>query len=256
MRFVSFNIHRAVGSRGRPSIRAVGEVLRQLEPDVVALNEIVRTPVLADQPKRLASMLGMSHAFDRTTRRQGMSYGNAVLIRGRILEQQHTSLPAEGVEPRGALFVDAEVDGAWFTFGCTHLEPRPTARALQLEALAVLLPEARGSCAPREREAEAATPGQPLPAGARSEYATAPSTDGCPFVLAGDLNAAPGELTALLDGAGLNLAPPHATFPASAPLAAIDHVLFSRHWKVIGSFAVAAPVSDHAALVVDLERVG
>ena len=57
-----------------------------------------------------------------------MLYGNAVLVRGRILDQQHVALPAPDVEPRGVLFVDAEVDGAWFTFGCTHLEPRPTAR--------------------------------------------------------------------------------------------------------------------------------
>ncbi len=251
MRFVSFNIHRAVGSRGRPSIGAIGDVLRELQPDVVALNEVLRTPVVADQPARLGSRLRMAHAFHRTARRHGMSYGNAVLVRGRIVDELHVALPAEGAEPRGVLFVDAEVEGAWFTFACTHLEPRPTPRERQLDALARLLRDARGCGLLRGASAESTSP-----RASRMDAVQAESDhDGCPLVLAGDLNAAPAELNGLLEEAGLELAPVHPTFPAARPLAAIDHVLFTRHWRAIESFAVASPVSDHAALVVDLERV-
>ncbi len=258
MRFVSYNIHRAVGAHGRPSIRAVGEVLRALQPDVVALNEIVRAPFVADQPARLGSMLRMSQAFHRTTRSYGTPFGNAVLVRGRILDVQHVALPAPGAEPRGVLFVDAEVDGEWFTIGCTHLEPRPRVREGQLEVLARLLRDVRGCGLLGMLEtrnagtsvADAAFPETP------PTTVSMVSDDGCPLVVAGDLNAAPDELASLLEDARLSLAPPHPTFPATRPLAAIDHVMFSRHWRVTDSFTVAAPVSDHVALVVDLELLG
>ncbi len=213
---MTYNIHRAIGANGRPSIRDIATVLAEARPDVVGLNEVVRTPIVADQPARLARALGMTHAFQRTTRRDGMAFGNAVLTRGRVIGRRDVALP-DGPEPRALLLVDLEVDGLCFTFGATHLDPRPGPRTAQLDALPGAIPE------------------------------------DVPFVLAGDFNAGPwhlGQLRAYLD-----LAPPQATFPALDPRAAIDHVLFSKHWCCTGASALARPASDHAALVVDLELV-
>ena len=246
MRVVSFNIHRAVGvGNRRPSIRAIGAVLRELAPDVVALNEILRTPLLADQPARLASMLHMSQVFGRTITSWGMPFGNAVLSRGRILDAERVLLPGEGAEPRCVLFVDTEVDGARFTFASTHLEVRGAPRAAQLEALPAMLKAVRGS----ELGLGGVGPGGHASGGSEGGY------DGSALVLAGDFNAQGAELHLLAEGAGLSLAPEQATFPSAEPTIAIDHVLYSDHWRALDAFVLARPVSDHAALVVDLERV-
>jgi len=213
VRFVSYNIHRAVGSSGTPRIRDVGLLLRELAPDAVALQEIVRTPVLADQPLRLARMLGMGWTFLRTTRRDGMGFGNAVLSRGLLRSSGRVLLPGAG-ERRGLLLTELEIDGLEFTFGCTHLDPGAATREQQLAALSEALPLDR------------------------------------PLVLAGDFNAEPERLGPLSQV--LEIAPPRATYPSPHPRRAIDHVLLSEHWEAVRSFAVPALTSDHAALVVDL----
>ena len=243
VRVVTYNIHCAIGVSRVPRIRAIAQVLRALEPDVIGLNEVVRTPILADQPALLGRMLGMEHSFQRTTRSHGMAFGNAVLVRGSILagcgamlsegplsetaplgstppaSGPSAGMPPRGVEPRGLLLVDARVDGHRFVFGSTHLAPHPEARAHQMRTLAAYLANK-----------------------SRSEV---------PFVLAGDFNAQPHALAPLREL--LELAKPQATYPSQSPRTAIDHVFFSNHWRCTRAFAVPAPASDHAALVVDLE---
>lgn len=222
VRFVTYNIHRAIGATRRPDIRAVAQVLRALEPDVVGVNEIVRTPLIADQPALLASVLGMRHVFGRTARSHGMAFGNAVLVRGRV--GRAWNLPLAGGEPRALLLADIEASGERFMFGATHLAPKPGERAAQLRELTSALAEMRVG-----------------------------ANGAAPFVLAGDLNAQPRALSPLSEF--LEPAPAQLTYPASDPRAAIDHVFFSRHWRCLRTFSVTAPASDHAAFVADLELV-
>ena len=236
MRFVSYNIHRAVGVSGKQSIDAIRTVLDEVSPDVVGLNEALRGPMASDQPARLGRALGMAYRFGRTTTSRGIPFGNAALVRGRVLGRRDVRLSsAQGTraagssdrnprpeEPRSMLLLDVEVEGLRFAFGVTHLDPRPELRAAQLEALT---------------------------------RALTPLAEEAPFVLVGDFNAAPEQLRSLCDRARLALAPGHPTFPAASPTSAIDHVLFSRHWHLVDAFTVGGPASDHAALVADLASV-
>ena len=233
MRFVSYNIHRAVGASGKQSVDAIRSVLAEIEPDVAGLNEVLRGPVAGDQPASLGRALGMVHRFGRTTRSNGVPSGNAALVRGRIRGRHDVRLAgdrrrhAAGVsgveerpeEPRSLLLLDVEVENVRFAFGVTHLDPRPALRACQMDALAGALPKE------------------------------------VPLVLAGDFNAAPEQLRSFCEQTGLEGPPSRPTFPALEPKSAIDHVLFSKHWHLVDAFALARPASDHAALVVDLASV-
>jgi endonuclease/exonuclease/phosphatase family metal-dependent hydrolase len=248
VRVVSYNMHRAIGSESRhPSILAIGEVIGALAPDVVALNEVVRTPFLADQPMRLARMLRMQRAYAHTTANCSMSFGNAILVRGRIVDSDAAALPADGAEPRCVLFADVDIDSSRFTFGATHLDVHAAPRTAQLDALSPLLRAVRGGGAGPAPHHE---PGADLPVD------SLPSADeGSPLVVAGDFNAEESEIVRLAEASGLSAAPFVPTFPSSAPRFALDRVLFSDHWRLVDVSVAARAASDHAALVVDLERV-
>jgi endonuclease/exonuclease/phosphatase family metal-dependent hydrolase len=73
-----------------------------------------------------------------------------------------------------------------------------------------------------------------------------------PYLLTGDLNL-PGRLPPLL--AGWTPLVRGRTFPAHAPRLQLDHVLASpwSSWSATGGEVVELPVSDHRAVVVDVE---
>ncbi len=76
------------------------------------------------------------------------------------------------------------------------------------------------------------------------------SVDG-PAVVMGDLNM-PGRLPSVVTG--YRALARHLTFPADDPDSQLDHILLrGRLGRVVGSDAPRLPLSDHRALVVDLD---
>jgi endonuclease/exonuclease/phosphatase family metal-dependent hydrolase len=74
-------------------------------------------------------------------------------------------------------------------------------------------------------------------------------------VLAGDLNRAFGAVAPQAELLGL-VAPPHdPTYPADGPRQSIDHLLHSPDLRTVRTEVRSTAMSDHAALLVDLERV-
>lgn len=71
-----------------------------------------------------------------------------------------------------------------------------------------------------------------------------------PLLLTGDLNMGPGPATA---ATGLRSLAAHTTFPADRPAVQIDHVLADGPVRAVRSEACRLGISDHLALVVDLE---
>jgi endonuclease/exonuclease/phosphatase family metal-dependent hydrolase len=71
-----------------------------------------------------------------------------------------------------------------------------------------------------------------------------------PVVLLGDLNMLPPAATRIT---GMRPLASGATFPAHAPREQIDHILGDRAPRPVRSRTVALPMSDHRALVVDVE---
>ena len=119
----SYNIHRGVGLDRRLDLERIGEVIAELAPDVVGLQEVIRENGLApaDQAAYLAATLGMTVVMGETRAHGTGAYGNAVLTRLPVLGSERFDLSRGAREPRGCLRVDLDVKGTpLHVFNC-HL---------------------------------------------------------------------------------------------------------------------------------------
>jgi endonuclease/exonuclease/phosphatase family metal-dependent hydrolase len=146
----------------------------------------------------------------------GGSYGNALLVRGRILRTLTVRLPGEG-EPRVALFAEVVIADSTLTVCSTHLQNRvsggPSHAPAQLEALL-------------------------------DELSAWPE----PWCVMGDLNLRGDTVLPILGGAGLTAVPSGPTFPAEAPRIGIDWIAT----RGLGAGTAEVPdlrTSDHRPVV-------
>ncbi|MFN8017387.1 MAG: endonuclease/exonuclease/phosphatase family protein [Acidimicrobiales bacterium] len=227
MRVVTFNIHHGtVDRRGPVDPRRLGEACASLEADVLFLQEVDVGTVRvrgADLAAAVAERTGMAHVFGASRWLPGGRYGNAVLVRGDVVEHRVVPLPLAPwwrlwQEPRTALEVRARVRGVDVRLACTHLAVPERTNGPQLAAL---LDHVEGRAGP--------------------------------LVLGGDLNRRAEDVRPLVEAHGLALVDHGPTFPASAPRVAIDHIAVSTDVRVVAAEVRQTEMSDHAALVVDLE---
>jgi endonuclease/exonuclease/phosphatase family metal-dependent hydrolase len=198
LRVVSYNIRHGRGLDDQVDLARTAAVLRELAPDLVALQEVdqgVARSGGVDQAAELGRMLGMEHAFGSFMDYQGGRYGMAVLSRRPIRNAETIELPP-GNEPRIALLVEVEgPDGAALSLVSVHFDwVRDDAlRHAQASALCAHLDRLRG-----------------------------------PYLVVGDFNDEPGSRTlALFEARARAAAKPDgaaSTFPADAPQKEIDFV--------------------------------
>ena len=106
MRVLTYNVHKCRGLDGRASARRIAEVLREIDGDVAALQE-----VLDDQAEAIAAELGLAFAIGENRKHRGRAYGNVVLSRFPILATRNYDLSVRGREERGCLRVDIDAGG-------------------------------------------------------------------------------------------------------------------------------------------------
>lgn len=132
----TYNIHGAVGCDRRFSPDRVADVLREIDADIIALQEVplggTRTPnVLAVLQEATGYVAAEGPACDRPERR----YGNAVLSRYPILSMRAIDLSFGSREPRGALDADVNCHGHLLRIVATHLGLRTAERHDQIRKL-------------------------------------------------------------------------------------------------------------------------
>ena len=106
LRAVTYNIHKCRGMDGRVSANRIAGVLREVNADVIALQE-----VLGHQAESLSSELGMDYAMGENRLHRGCAYGNVVMSRWPIRETRSYDLSVRGCERRGCLRADIPVNG-------------------------------------------------------------------------------------------------------------------------------------------------
>jgi endonuclease/exonuclease/phosphatase family metal-dependent hydrolase len=113
LRVASYNIRHGRGMDGVVDLERIAGVLRDLEPDIVALQEVddgVERSGGVHQHERLGELLGMHAAFASFMDYQGGRYGLALLSRY-PLQRTDTLRLVTGNEPRAALAIHVDVPG-------------------------------------------------------------------------------------------------------------------------------------------------
>jgi endonuclease/exonuclease/phosphatase family metal-dependent hydrolase len=241
-RIMTYNVHRCVGVDRRLDVGRVAAVIAQRQPDIVALQELdvcrPRTGAV-DQAHAIAQRLGMHFHFNAAFTVEEERYGDAILTAAPhtvIKAGPLPTLPVRALEPRGALWLELEIEGRKLQVLNAHL-----------------------GLVPHEQRAQALALAGPDWAGGRN--ASDP-----PMILLGDFNATPHArvyrtFAARYTDARRQVPGPGRTptFPSRLPMLAIDHVFLDGKVKATRAETLSGPLarvaSDHLPLVVDFEFV-
>ncbi|WP_293780566.1 endonuclease/exonuclease/phosphatase family protein [uncultured Oxalicibacterium sp.] len=132
----TYNIHSAVGTDGRFDPHRIAAVLREINADVIALQEV---PLGDSRRESVLAVLQEAtgyHAVEGPTQaRDDRRYGNAVLSRYPITCSRTIDLSFGRREPRGALDADLDCHGHPLRVIAVHLGLRPAERRDQIRRL-------------------------------------------------------------------------------------------------------------------------
>ncbi len=142
LRIMTYNVHSCIGMDGKVSPERIARVIARYEPDVVTLQELdvkkIRTGTV-DQAHHIAQMLEMEFHFHQAIHIEEERYGDAILTHLPMKLVKADILPkisgSPSFEPRGAIWVQVEVNGTPIQIVNTHLDLRSRPRRAQLEAL-------------------------------------------------------------------------------------------------------------------------
>lgn len=237
LRLLTYNIHHGEGIDGKLDLDRIAAVIRSVDPDIVALQEVDQKAARSrsvDQPAELARLTRLQFAFGDNIPLQGGHYGNVVLSRFPIRGSKNHKLPNfDGGEQRGVL----DVEIAWppqapeqssLRVLATHFDHRPNERERVASVWMI-------------NELVRSRPVQPT-------------------LLMGDLNAIPDSTTLkeLHPRWTRSNDQPSPTIPVEKPKYQIDYVLYRpvTTWTVIETKVLdEAVASDHRAVLAVLELV-
>jgi endonuclease/exonuclease/phosphatase family metal-dependent hydrolase len=138
-RLASYNVHRAIGRDRRADPQRILAVIREIDADVIALQEVEAHDSGGDMLAWLAERTGMRAIAGTTLLRHDGHYGNGLLTRCAVKATELVDLSFRGREPRGAIAADLDLNGAGgLRVVATHLGLRPAERRAQVERLVKL----------------------------------------------------------------------------------------------------------------------
>lgn len=220
LKFASYNIHKAVGLDRRRDPERILAILREIDADVVALQETDRRFGLREAvlPRHSIASHTPYQVVPLALRPDSMGWhGNALLVRRGIavLGAEHIALPT--LEPRGAVCAELGAGGRLLRVVGMHLDLSGLHRRRQLRTVITHLGHEH---------------------------------DPMPTVLMGDFNewsARGGSLREF--GRAWHVLAPGRSFPARRPLAPLDRIVISRDWEMLATgvhhSTLSARGSDH-----------
>lgn len=224
LKFASYNIHKAVGVDGVRDPARIITVLREIDADVIALQEADRR--FGDRESVLPrAALDDTHWQVVPVARRPRSigwHGNALLVRRGIdiVDSEPIEIPT--LEPRGAVCAILASQGRQFRIIGTHLDLSGLRRSDQVRAIL-------GHCSAHPSD--------------------------CPTLLMGDFNQWTARSGAIRHFGDWEVIAPGPSFPSRRPVARFDRIAVSPEWKVaahgVHHSATAAKASDHLPIWLD-----
>lgn len=135
LKLASYNVHSAVGRDRRCDPERILAVLREIDADVFALQEVEAHDDGGDMLEWLAGELGYKAIAGTTLRRHDGHFGNGLLTRCPARAIDLVDLSWRRREPRGAIAADLDCGGRQLRVVATHLGLRPAERREQVERL-------------------------------------------------------------------------------------------------------------------------
>jgi endonuclease/exonuclease/phosphatase family metal-dependent hydrolase len=144
LKVVTYNIHRCRGLDRRVRPARIVEVLREIDADIIALQEVLSLQGglrEKDQARFISEELEMTCALGGTRIHKGAMYGNVVLSRLPLVETRNYDISVRGREERGCMRADISANGSGLLhvfnvhLGTAFLERRHQGRKLVNEAI-------------------------------------------------------------------------------------------------------------------------
>jgi endonuclease/exonuclease/phosphatase family metal-dependent hydrolase len=135
VRVASYNTHGGVGRDGHFVPKRIASVLKEIDADIIALQEVESRRTGFDMLGYLQQETGFTAIAGPTLLRNGADYGNGLLTRFAVLSVKRIDLCVARCEPRGAIDVELECGGTPMRVLATHLGLRPGERREQIQRL-------------------------------------------------------------------------------------------------------------------------
>ena len=109
-RIATYNIHRCRGMDRRVMPARIADVLREIDADVIALQEVIGAgPAGSGQAEEIGAALGMGWVMGPVRHLRNHLFGNVVLSRFPIVHHAQYDLSWRTCEPRGCQRADLEL---------------------------------------------------------------------------------------------------------------------------------------------------
>ena len=144
VRIATYNIHRCRGMDRRVDPARIIEVLRDINADVIALQEVIGAgPAGSGQAEEIGAGLGMGWVMNCVRTLRQHQFGNVVLSRHPIVHHSQYDLSWRTCEPRNCQRADLNVNGQIIHIYNVHLGTAVLERRYQAKRLASFVHDRR-----------------------------------------------------------------------------------------------------------------
>jgi endonuclease/exonuclease/phosphatase family metal-dependent hydrolase len=144
VRIATYNIHRCRGMDRRVVPARIIDVLRDIDADVIALQEVIgASPVGAGQAEEIGASLGMGWVMNSVRTLRQHQFGNVILSRYPILHHSTYDLSWRTCEARNCQRADLDINGRTLHVYNVHLGTAVLERRYQAGRLAAFVHDRR-----------------------------------------------------------------------------------------------------------------